>query len=96
MNLAVLILSFVACWRLARLVTADYLTLPIRQWAERRGEKLGYLFECPWCFSIWCAPLTVVPAVLWPDNRVVVVILGCLVASGLSGLLAVIENRLDG
>lgn len=95
MSILLAVLVLVATWRLARLITADFITEPIRAWAARRGEKLGYLFECPWCLSIWLAPILVVPAVLWPDNRLVWAVMLILAASGVAGMLAVIEGRLD-
>jgi hypothetical protein len=106
MSTFVLVLSFLATWRLARLITTDTIADPLRRWAAGAapdGEPgdgddlrpwLGYLFTCPWCISVWVAPLLVVPAVWWPENRAVVAVLGVLVASGVAGLLAVIEGAM--
>lgn len=95
MSALLLLLAVLAVWRLARLLTIDFLLEPWRFWMARRGEKLGYLAECPWCTSIWLAPAAIVPAVLWPDNRAVWIVLACLAASGVAGMLATIEDRLD-
>jgi len=88
-------LTILAVWRITRFVTMDFLAEPVRAWAARRGEKIGYLFECPWCLSIWIAPIVVVPVVIWPDNRAILAALLVLTASGAAGMLAVIEDRLD-
>lgn len=95
MTTTYVVLILLAVWRLARLVTADFITEPIRAAAARRGEKLGYLFECPWCLSIWLAPIVVAPAVAWPGNRVIFAAVLILAASGAAGLMATIEDRLD-
>lgn len=46
-----------AIYRLTRLVIADEITQPIRDkvWEKHPPEatKIGYLFTCPWCASIW-------------------------------------------
>lgn len=94
------VITFLAIWRATRLITADYLTEPLRARMSRTRHgaarpKIAYLFECPWCLSMWIAPLFVVPVVYWPDSRVTWVVIGCFAASGVSGLLATVENRLD-
>lgn len=81
--------------RLTRLVTADYITAPIRErlitrWGE--DSKRSYLLTCDWCASIWIAPFVATVAILWPTNRVVIIGLLALTASLVAGLLALIEN----
>lgn len=98
-----LLLALLAVWRLARLITTDFLTEPIRNWvsgydAKTESEqrpRLGYLFSCPWCMSIWIAAPVIWPALWWPDNRAVLLVLAALTASGVAGMLATIEDRLD-
>jgi hypothetical protein len=81
--------------RLTRLVTADYLTAPIRDRLTRRWgdeSKRAYLISCDWCSSMWVAPPVATAAILWPDNRAVIVALVALTASLAAGLVA----KLDG
>lgn len=90
-----LILAVLATYRLTRLVTADMISENFRSWVDSRSKTLGYLVECDWCTSIWLAPLPAVAVVLWPDNRVVLIGLTALSLSALTGLLHLVENRLD-
>lgn len=42
--------------RLTRLLTADYLTEPLRRrmlQAVQEGGRLEYLLSCRWCASVW-------------------------------------------
>lgn len=89
------VLVALATYRLTRLVTADRITEPVRVWAEQRGPRVGYLATCDWCLSVWLAPLPTVAAVLWGGSTVVLVGLVALSASALTGLLSMIEGRLD-
>jgi len=96
MNWLLLTIVALATYRLTRLVTADKITEALRSRAFRRQSNwLGYLVTCDWCLSVWVAPLPTVAAVLWPDNRVVLVGLVALAASALTGLASLIERRLD-
>jgi len=60
-----------------------------------RGEMIGYLATCDWCLSIWVAPIPSALAVLFPENRLLLVALVALSASALTGLIAGIEGKLD-
>jgi hypothetical protein len=82
-------------YRLTRLVTADRLTQKFREAVIARGEMIGYLATCDWCLSIWVAPIPSALAVVYPDNRLVLVGLVALSASALTGLIAGIEGKLD-
>jgi hypothetical protein len=42
-----------AVWRLTELATTDEITRPVREWAGRRGGRVGYLVGCPRCLSVW-------------------------------------------
>lgn len=95
MPIWIVLLGMLAAWRLSRLLSTDFLLEPWRAWMARRGERWGYLAECPWCLSIWISPLPIAAAILWPENRVVQIGLAALAASGLAGMLATIEDRLD-
>jgi len=79
-----------AAYRLCRLVVADEVTKPLREWvAARFGEdsSWAYLVECFWCTSIYLALPVVVLGVWLPDNRVVQVLLGSLATSTLVGFI---------
>lgn len=53
-----------AVYRITRVVVADVVAEPIRDWAHRRWsarhteeddelDGIAYLLTCPWCTSIW-------------------------------------------
>lgn len=51
-----LILDIIAVVRLTKLILEDEITQPLRDLVHKRfppNTKLGYLFTCPWCMSIW-------------------------------------------
>ncbi len=55
-----LIVRALATYRLTRLVGQDYITNDVRRWAQKRApERIAYLLSCPWCISVWLAPLIV-------------------------------------
>jgi len=87
-----LVVAALAGFRLTRLLTADFLFGPVRAWADRRGERLGYLASCDWCSSIWLVPLPVAAIFLWPSNRLVVALLVWLAGSAVVGLVATWER----
>lgn len=97
------LLAMFAVWRLSRLVATDFLTQPLRDrvigWDEKkqieRHPKLGYLVSCSWCISIWIAPPMMAVALYWPTNRIVLLGFTSLAASGLAGMMATVEDRLD-
>lgn len=52
------VLVMLSTYRLTRLVTADELSQPAREWlVSRHGpdSRLTYFIECPWCVSVWLA-----------------------------------------
>jgi len=89
------ILAALATYRLTRLVTADVIAEPVRQWVGKRNQTLGYLVTCDWCLSIWVAPWPALVVVVWPGNRAVLVVLTALALSAVTGLLATIEQRMS-
>lgn len=61
MNYVILAL---AVTRITRLLTTDTIFSPLRDWVWRRFgnpgvSRIGYLFTCNWCTSIYVASLTV-------------------------------------
>ena len=95
MNWLLLALAALATYRLTRLVTADKITEPLRIWVLDRSEWAGYLVTCDWCLSIWISPPVALCAVLWGDNRLVLVVLVWLAVSAVTGVLSLVERRLD-
>ena len=107
MSTILVVLTLLACWRVARLLTVDFIFDRPRRWAAGTepdaepgdGQDLrptiGYLVTCPWCMSIWTSPPLVAAAVLWPLNNYVLIGLFALAASGVTGILTVVEARLD-
>jgi len=57
MTITNLITTGLAAYRLTRLIIQDEITQDIRDKIFDRfppqNTKLGYLFTCPWCISIW-------------------------------------------
>lgn len=95
MKLFPFVLAILATYRATRLVTADMITERFRDWVDARSETFGYLVQCDWCTSIWLAPAPAVAVVLWPTNRIVLIILAALSLSALTGLIHLLENRLE-
>lgn len=90
-----IVLTFMATFRVARLVTSDYITRPIRRAARRRLGKTSkryYLLTCNWCISVWASAGVAVPVVLWPSNRAVWCVLLALSASAATGLIATVAD----
>ena len=89
------VLALLAVWRLARLITVDEITAPLRSRIANRGDTLAYLFSCPWCISVWVGwPLLLGP-VWFPDNRLLLTINAALASSLAAGIGQVVEDRLD-
>lgn len=93
MTALLLIISGLATYRVTRLVTADKITETLRQ--RVKSKWLGYLVQCDWCLSIWLGPAPALAVVMWPENRAVLVVLVALALSAVTGLLAMVEQRLD-
>jgi hypothetical protein len=81
--------------RLTRLVTADTIFEPLRQWVTKRtaklkrGEKIAYLVRCSWCMSIWLSPVWV--AAWWLPDGAVIVGAGALTGSLIAGWIGMFE-----
>lgn len=95
MNTLWLIITALATYRLTRLVTADEITKALRGWVVDRSQWFGYLVTCDWCLSMWVAPVPALAVTIYGDVRAVQVALVALALSGLTGLLSLVERRLD-
>lgn len=89
------ILAALTCYRLTRLVTADVITQRFRTWVADRSFWASYLISCDWCLSIWIAPFVAAPAILYPDSTLVLIVMAWFSLSAITGLLSVIESKLD-
>lgn len=84
-----LVVAVLAVARLTRLLTEDFITVGYRRWIVNRwgpDSKMSYWAHCPWCTSMWVAPLVMPWAVLFP-NQWVIAALAIPAASLVSGLL---------
>ena len=61
------VLTILACWRLARLLSVDEVFQPVRNWFGKRGDRWAYFVTCPWCLSCWVSPVLASAVVLWSD-----------------------------
>lgn len=99
-------LAVLATFRLTWLINNDTIARPLRAWAYRHDVKrhgpleddevppLSYFVECPWCVSMYIAPIVAVVTVLWGDNRVVLIGLLALAASAVTGITASLLGRI--
>lgn len=102
-----IVLMLLAVARAARLVTADKITEPVRDWITKvvrddEGAQIGcgrpkllYFITCPWCTSIWIGAVAATLVVVWPDNRVVWVLMALGAASQVAGYAALVEALID-
>jgi hypothetical protein len=98
----VLALAALAAYRLARLLTTDTLSEPLRDAVARRWPTVGLsprwpteLVNCFWCVSLWTSLLAVLLA-HWAGvlDSWQLVVLGWLAAASVAGLLyRLIEER---
>lgn len=88
-KLITLAVDVTAVIRLTRLVLDDEITSDIRDliWAKfpPRDTKLGYLFTCPWCVSIWAG--FVVFGLRATSPKTADILSGALAASMVTGLV---------
>lgn len=97
MSPLVALVAALACYRITLLVVADEITAPARQrartWLEHAGrDRLGYALTCPWCASVWLAPLVVGSAIAWGDGWGWWLAAGSLAASAVVGALATVAR----
>lgn len=62
MNFLMLTLLILACYRLARLISKDLISEPLRRWVGRQASSqnkawmlLAELLLCPYCVGVWAA-----------------------------------------
>jgi hypothetical protein len=83
-----------ATFRITRLITRDVITEPIRTrvWKKRPPEssKVGYLFTCEWCMSIWTASLIYGCFMI---TSVTAILLVPFALSAIAGLLTAYEDK---
>lgn len=90
-----LIILGLATFRATRLLTRDYFFYPLREaiWSKYSPEysRIGYLFTCEWCMSIWVGSLFSTWSIISIGTfRVFGLVLA---VSAISGLLAAYEDR---
>lgn len=85
-SLIVLVLS---TYRLTKLINDDYILHDIRQKVLKKfppsTSKIGYLFTCPWCMSIWSAGCLLVLHKFAPNIYEYIALI--LTSSAVTGLL---------
>ena len=88
------VLAALAVWRVTLLVVADEITRPAREALLRRwaGGRVDYLLSCPWCASIWVAPVVVGSGLAWGDGWGWQLGAASLGFSALAGLLSSIAS----
>lgn len=77
--------------RVTRLVTTDYITAPIRQWAVLKlgtASKGAYLITCDWCTSLWIGAAAAPLAYWHGQNWWYLIPAAALAYSHVTGLLA--------
>ncbi|MGI5292713.1 hypothetical protein ACQEVF_56710 [Nonomuraea polychroma] len=85
------LLALGATARVTRFFNSDVLAAPIRAWILRRhgpASKWTYLAQCPWCLSIWVAPIAVTAAWLSAGAWWFTIPAAALSASYVYGLIA--------
>ena len=89
-----LVVLGLATYRLTRLATRDNVFASIRnKFWERfppESSKLGYLFTCEWCLSVWVASLLFISAMI---STVTVLVAVPFALSAIAGLLTAYEDR---
>lgn len=88
MDWLLIVLIIGATYRLTRLITADYLTVKLRDWMEKFGDYPTYFIHCDWCVSLWVAVPVSWVAVEHYAQTWVQVLLILLTASAVTGQLA--------
>jgi len=87
------VLMALAAYRLTRLLTTDVILEGLREkiWKKYPPEtKIGYLFTCNWCMSIWTAAFIIGLASLLPAVAYVVSLI-----LSISALVGLVATKLD-
>lgn len=97
MNIAQFVILALAMFRITRLIIADDGPWDVLARVRKRlgiGEpgEVGFwdgLLSCPWCVSIWLAPLAIWAVADWGSARWLLVPLAASAATGLAWLVMV-------
>lgn len=93
-DLVIFIILSLATFRISRLLTVDVIFDDIRNkiWEKRppHTHKIGYLFTCTWCMSIWVASLITICYTIIPVATALICI-----PFAMSAIAGLIANRLD-
>ena len=83
-----------ATFRITRLLTRDTIfDTPRNRFWDRfppESSKLGYLFTCEWCLSVWVASLLFISAII---STVTVWLMVPFALSAVAGLLTAYEDK---
>jgi hypothetical protein len=94
LNPIALILLALATYRISRLLIADVIFDNLRNkiWEkfQPNNTKIGYLFTCYWCMSIWVASLITICYTIVP----VATTIAC-IPFALSAVAGLIANRME-
>lgn len=94
MTLLELVIYGLATYRLTRLITRDVITESIRNWIWKKlppdKSKVGYLFTCEWCLSIYVASLFLVSSMITSATDIAATLLAL---SAIAGLLTAYEDK---
>ena len=94
MTLLELVIYGLATYRLTRLITRDVITEPVRNWVWKKmppdKSKIGYLFTCEWCMSIYVASLLLVSSMITSATDIAATLLAL---SAIAGLLTAYEDK---
>lgn len=89
-----LVIYGLATYRLTRLITRDVITARFRDWVWSKrppeSSKIGYLFTCEWCMSIWTASVLVVSSMITDVTDIAALVLAL---SAVAGLLTAYEDK---
>lgn len=85
-----IIIDALAVFRLTKMINQDYIFHEVREKILEhfppKTSKIGYLFTCDWCMSIWCATFLLTIKQLRPEEYKVLA--NILATSGVTGLLS--------
>lgn len=89
-----LVVYGLATYRLTRLITRDVITDSLREWVWKRrppeNSKIGYLFTCEWCMSIYTASILLGSSMISPVTDIAA---WALALSAVAGLLTAYEDK---
>lgn len=88
------LLAIGATARLTRLVTADFISQPIRDWVMGRfgtDAKISYWITCDWCASITTGAAVITAMHYWWEYAAMQIVALVLTASHITGMLTRLE-----